>query len=63
MIGSRTNFNRLGRLPQLRGYDCAYDYAAAGLSPKHTIYAFSICIIEIRNEKETKINKKAGIGP
>ena len=43
-------------LPQLRGFVCAYHPAASGSNPKHTIYAFSICI-EV-NEKRTKINKK-----
>ena len=33
--------------PLIRGILCAYHPAAAGSNPKHTIYAFSNCIIEI----------------
>ena len=41
-----------------------YTSAAAGLNPKHTIYAFSICIIEIvMSKKDKNKQKEAGIGP
>ena len=34
-----------------------------GSNPKHTMYAFSICIIEIVREKDKNKQKEAGIGP
>ena len=51
----------MGRPPYLGGIVCAYHTAAAGSNPKHTIYAFSICIIEIVMRKGRK--KETGIGP
>ena len=56
--------------PQLSGFVCTFHPAAPGLSPKHTIYAFSIDIVQIVNlllELECEVNenkqKEAGIGP
>ena len=40
--------------PLLCGFVCAYDPAAPGLNPKHTITIFSICIIEIVMRKGRK---------
>ena len=40
--------------PYLCGIVCAYHHAAVGSSPKHTIYAFSIYIIEIVMSKGQK---------
>ena len=41
----------------IRGIVCAYNHAAAGSNPKHTIYAFSVCIIEIVMEKDKNKQK------
>ena len=41
---------------------CAYNPAAAGSNPKHTIYAFSICIIEIVTKSCSNKGKKGSKG-
>ena len=41
-------------MPLLCGFVCAYDPAAPGSNPKHTITIFSICIIEIVMRKGRK---------
>ena len=37
--------------------------AASGSNPKHTIYTFSNCIIEIVMKKDENKQEEAGIGP
>ena len=41
------NIDKFVHSPQLSGSVCAFHAAASGSNPKHTIYAFSICIAEI----------------
>ena len=55
----------LGVLPQLSGFICAYHPAAPGLSPKHTIYAFSfiVFVLYLSFEKNKNKQKEAGFGP
>ena len=48
--------------PQLRGFVCTYHPAAPGSNPKHTIYAFSICI-EVVTRKGRNKQIEAGNGP
>ena len=43
------------------GIICAYHPAAAGSNPKHTIYAFSICTIEIVMRKGRKWTKRGRV--
>ena len=50
--------NIVGR-QKLRGFVCTFHLAAQGLNPKHTIYTFSICIIEIWMRKRRKNEKEA----
>ena len=40
------------------GFICAYHPAALGSNPKHTIYAFPICIIEIVMKKDENKQKR-----
>ena len=47
----------------LCGFVYTYHPAAAGSNPKHTIYAFSIYIIDIVMTKGRNKQKEAGIGP
>ena len=60
---------QLGVPPQLSGFVCAYHPAAPGLSPKHTIYTFSIYKVqivylsfELECERNKNKQKEAGIG-
>ena len=50
------------QLPQLSGFVCAYHPVAPGSNPKHTIYPFSVCIIDIVMIKGQNKLKEAGIG-
>ena len=43
---------------RLRGFICTYHSAAVGSNPKHTIYTFSICFVEIVLRKGRKWTKK-----
>ena len=53
----------LERTPLLRGLISAFHPVAVGSNPEHTIYAFSICIVNIAMRKGRKLIKEAGIGP
>ena len=48
--------------PQLSGFPCDYNPAVHCSNPKHTIYASSICIVEIVMRKGRKQGKEAGTG-
>ena len=50
--------NKMGWPPKLHGIICANHHAVAGSNLKHTIYAFSICIIEIVMKKGRKLTKR-----
>ena len=51
--------------PQLSGFVCTYHPAAPGLSPKHTIYAFSfiVFVLYLSFEKNENKHKEVGFGP
>ena len=52
-------WTKLGRLPQLCGFVCAYHPAAPGLNLKHTIYAFiQFVLLKLYWEKDENKQKR-----